>query len=78
MGRQAVRAGELPGETRSPGTDLQKVDQVHIERDRDVVVVRNLTRVPQANLVDKPPHIGDTAQENVGTAMRLLVSHVHL
>ena len=73
-----MRAGEPPGETRSPGTDLQKVDQVRIDPNRDAVVVRNLTRMPQANLVDKPPQMGDATQETVGTAMRLLASHVHL
>lgn len=67
-----MRAGEPPGETRSPGTDLQKVDQVRIDPNRDAVVVRNLTRMPQANLADKPPQMGDATKENFGAAENML------
>ena len=45
----------------------EKIDQVLIESDRHVVVVLNLPRIAQPDLVDKPAQMGDTAEKGFGT-----------
>src|SRR5206468_1183916 len=55
--------------------DLQKIDQVLVEPDRDVVVVLNLTCVPQTNLVDKPPQVGNATEQSLGTSRICLTTH---
>ena len=43
-----------------------KIDEVLIETNRDVVVFLNLACVPQTNLVDKPPQVGNATEERFG------------
>jgi hypothetical protein len=52
---------------------LQKIDQVLIEPDRDVIVVLNPARMPQANLVNEPPEMRDAAEQGFGAAGILLI-----
>ena len=47
--------------------ELQKIDQILIEPDRDVVVILNLAHIPQANLVDKPTQVGNVTEQSFGT-----------
>jgi hypothetical protein len=58
--------------------DLQKIDQVLTEPHRDVIVVLNLTGVPQPNLINEPPQVGNATEEGFGTAGIRLLSHCYL
>ena len=66
---------------KTPGTfpcsriDLQKINQVLIEPDRDVIVLLNLACMPQSNLIDEPPQVGDAAKESFG-ATRIGLLHL--
>ena len=53
-------------------------NQLLIETHHYVVVVLNLTRMPQANLLDKPPQVGNATEQGFGTAGILLISYAHL
>ena len=57
--------------------DLQKIDQVLIEPDRNVVVVLNLACMPKTNLIDEPPQVGNATEKGFGTAKILLISYAH-
>src|SRR6185503_3359142 len=48
--------------------NLQKLNEVFIKPHRDVIVVLNLTCIPQTNLVNKPPQVGNATEESLGTA----------
>jgi len=56
--------------------DLQKINQVLVEPDRDVVVVLNLARIPQTNLIDEPPQVGNATEQSVRAAGVLLVRQI--
>jgi hypothetical protein len=55
--------------------DLKKIDQVFIEAHRDVVIILNLTGVSEMNLVNKPPQVGNAAEQGFGAAGVSLLCH---
>jgi hypothetical protein len=50
------------------GVDPEKLDEMLIEPHRDVIVVLNLARVPQTNLVNEPPQVGYSTEKSFGTS----------
>ena len=55
--------------------DLQKIDEVLIKPARNIVVFLNLACVPQTNLVDKPPQVGNATKESFRAARVDICDH---
>ena len=47
---------------------MQKIDQMLIEPDGDVVVILDQARVSQTNLINEPGEVGDSTEEHSGAA----------